>query len=86
MVKKSNKLETIDVIFSFQRGTFVSEPAILVKRKSDANQIWSIEKLDLKLIDMRELYEDLKVSFLYNYKHYIMQKCNSIHFNSPIIF
>ena len=72
MVKKSNKLETIDVIFSFQRGTFVSEPAILVKRKSDANQIWSIEKLDLKLIDMRELYEDLKVSFLYNYKHYMM--------------
>ena len=46
----------------FQRGTFASEPAILVKRKSDANQVWSIEKLELKLIDMRELYEDLKVT------------------------
>ena len=50
------------LIFIFQRGSFVSEPAILVKRKSEANQVWSIEKLDLKLIDMRELYEDLKVS------------------------
>ena len=49
-------------IISFQRGAFVSEPAILVKRKTDANQVWSIEKLDSKLIDMRELYEDLKVS------------------------
>merc|ERR1719367_1151253 len=44
-----------------KRGAFVSEPAILVKRKADANQVWSIEKLDSKLIDMRELYEDLKV-------------------------
>ena len=48
----------------FQRGTFASEPAILVKRKSDANQVWSIEKLELKLIDMRELYEDLKVKLM----------------------
>ena len=49
----------------FQRGSFVSEPAILVKRKSEANQVWSIEKLDLKLIDMRELYEDLKVCYMF---------------------
>ena len=48
---------------TFQRGSFVSEPAILVKRKSEANQVWSIEKLDNKLIDMRELFEDLKVRF-----------------------
>ena len=47
-----------------QRGTFASEPAILVKRKSDASQVWSIEKLELKLIDMRELYEDLKVKLM----------------------
>jgi len=38
----------------------VSEPAILVKRKDEASQVWSMEKLDLKLIDMRELYEELK--------------------------
>ena len=43
-----------------QRGAFVSEPAILVKRRDEASQVWSMEKLDLKLIDMRELYEELK--------------------------
>ena len=56
------KIEIKIGFLSFQRGAFVSEPAILVKRKADANQVWSIEKLDSKLIDMRELYEDLKVS------------------------
>jgi kinesin family protein 13 len=38
----------------------VSEPAILVKRKNKANQIWSMEKMENKLIDMRELYERWK--------------------------
>jgi len=44
----------------FQRGAFVSEPAILVKRKGLASQVWSMEKLENKLIDMRELYEERK--------------------------
>ena len=44
----------------FQRGGFVSEPAILVKYNDDTSQVWSMEKLDLKLIDMRELYDELK--------------------------
>lgn len=44
----------------FQRGAFVSEPAILVKRPDEASQIWSMEKLNLKLIDMRDLYDDIK--------------------------
>ncbi|CAG2222721.1 KIF13 [Mytilus edulis] len=43
-----------------QRGTFVSEPAILVKRKNRANQIWSMEKFENKLIDMRDMYEERK--------------------------
>ncbi|XP_040583928.1 kinesin-like protein KIF13A isoform X2 [Lepeophtheirus salmonis] len=43
-----------------RRGAIVSEPAILVKRKDRGNQIWSIEKLNLKLIDMRELYDEVK--------------------------
>ena len=43
-----------------QRGGFVSEPAILVKYNDDTSQVWSMEKLDLKLIDMRELYDELK--------------------------
>jgi kinesin family protein 13 len=44
----------------FQRGAFVSEPAILVKRKGLASQVWSMEKLENKLIDMRDLYEERK--------------------------
>ncbi|EEB18127.1 conserved hypothetical protein [Pediculus humanus corporis] len=39
-------------------GAFVSEPAILVKRKGMGSQVWSMEKLENKLIDMRELYEE----------------------------
>ena len=38
----------------------MSEPAILVKYNDDTSQVWSMEKLDLKLIDMRELYDELK--------------------------
>ncbi|XP_072765534.1 kinesin-like protein KIF13A isoform X5 [Anoplolepis gracilipes] len=42
----------------FQRGAFVSEPAILVKRANTGSQVWSMEKLENKLVDMREMYED----------------------------
>lgn len=38
----------------------MSEPAILVKRKNRANQIWSMEKFENKLIDMRDMYEERK--------------------------
>ncbi|XP_018897649.2 kinesin-like protein KIF13A isoform X1 [Bemisia tabaci] len=41
-----------------RRGAFVSEPAILVKRKGLPNQVWSMEKLENKLIDMREMYDE----------------------------
>ncbi|GAB1598063.1 KIF13A isoform X15, partial [Argonauta hians] len=43
-----------------RRGAFVSEPAILVKRKSHNSQIWSMEKFENKIIDMRELYDENK--------------------------
>ncbi|KAJ8918779.1 hypothetical protein NQ315_015099 [Exocentrus adspersus] len=42
-----------------KKGSFVSEPAILVKR-NNFSQVWSMEKLENKIIDMRELYEDQK--------------------------
>ncbi|CAH1153752.1 unnamed protein product [Phaedon cochleariae] len=42
-----------------KKGAFVSEPAILVKR-INSSQVWTMEKLDNKIIDMRELYEDQK--------------------------
>ena len=42
-------------------GSFISEPAVLVRHKSTAgSQIWSIDKLESKLIDMREVYEEVR--------------------------
>uniref|UniRef100_A0A182WIL3 Kinesin motor domain-containing protein n=1 Tax=Anopheles minimus TaxID=112268 RepID=A0A182WIL3_9DIPT len=43
-----------------KRGAFVSEPAILVRRMNSGSQIWSMEKLENKLIDMRDMYQDYK--------------------------
>ncbi|CAG9855403.1 unnamed protein product [Phyllotreta striolata] len=40
-----------------RKGAFVSEPAILVKR-NNSSQVWSMEKLENKIIDMREFYEE----------------------------
>ncbi|XP_028137555.2 kinesin-like protein KIF13A isoform X1 [Diabrotica virgifera virgifera] len=40
-----------------RKGAFVSEPAILVKRNNNS-QVWSMEKLENKIIDMREFYEE----------------------------
>ncbi|XP_026525663.1 kinesin-like protein KIF13A [Notechis scutatus] len=45
-----------------KRGAIVSEPAIQVKRKGKSTQVWTIEKLENKLIDMRELYQEWKES------------------------
>ncbi|XP_066600998.1 kinesin-like protein KIF13A isoform X2 [Prorops nasuta] len=44
----------------FQRGAFVSEPAILVKRINMGSQVWTMEKLENKLVDMRDMYEERK--------------------------
>lgn len=43
-----------------QRGTIVSEPAIQVRRKGKGTQVWTIEKLENKLVDMRDQYRDWK--------------------------
>ncbi|XP_035882364.1 kinesin-like protein KIF13A isoform X8 [Phyllostomus discolor] len=43
-----------------KRGAIVSEPAIQVKRKGKGTQVWTIEKLENKLIDMRDLYQEWK--------------------------
>uniref|UniRef100_A0A0A1XLP7 Kinesin-like protein KIF13A n=1 Tax=Zeugodacus cucurbitae TaxID=28588 RepID=A0A0A1XLP7_ZEUCU len=47
-----------------RRGAFVSEPAILVKRTNSGSQIWTMEKLENKLIDMREMYQEHKERIL----------------------
>lgn len=36
----------------------MSEPAIMVKRPGRGGQVWSMEKLDNKLVDMRDMYDD----------------------------
>lgn len=38
----------------------MSEPAIQVRRKGKGTQVWTIEKLENKLIDMRDLYQEWK--------------------------
>ncbi|XP_012588377.1 PREDICTED: kinesin-like protein KIF13A [Condylura cristata] len=43
-----------------KRGAIVSEPAIQVRRKGKSTQVWAIEKLENKLIDMRDLYQEWK--------------------------
>ncbi|XP_061089735.1 kinesin-like protein KIF13A isoform X2 [Conger conger] len=43
-----------------KRGAIVSEPAIQVRRKGKGTQVWTIEKLENKLVDMREHYQDWK--------------------------
>ncbi|KAF4102706.1 hypothetical protein G5714_015589 [Onychostoma macrolepis] len=41
-----------------KRGAIVSEPAIQVRRKRKGTQVWTIEKLENKLVDMRDHYRD----------------------------
>ncbi|XP_069051063.1 kinesin-like protein KIF13A isoform X3 [Lepisosteus oculatus] len=43
-----------------KRGAIVSEPAIQVRRKGRGTQVWTIEKLENKLVDMRDQYRDWK--------------------------
>ncbi|KAI1886203.1 hypothetical protein AGOR_G00211570 [Albula goreensis] len=43
-----------------KRGAIVSEPAIQVRRKGKGTQVWTIEKLENKLVDMRDHYQDWK--------------------------
>ncbi|XP_034755681.1 kinesin-like protein KIF13B isoform X2 [Etheostoma cragini] len=43
-----------------KRDVVLSEPAIQVRRKSKGKQIWALEKLENRLVDMRELYQEWK--------------------------
>uniref|UniRef100_A0A8C4X5E6 Kinesin family member 13Ba n=1 Tax=Erpetoichthys calabaricus TaxID=27687 RepID=A0A8C4X5E6_ERPCA len=38
----------------------LSEPAVHVRRKGKSKQIWALEKLENRLVDMRELYQEWK--------------------------
>uniref|UniRef100_A0A671SL56 Kinesin-like protein KIF13B n=1 Tax=Sinocyclocheilus anshuiensis TaxID=1608454 RepID=A0A671SL56_9TELE len=43
-----------------KRDTVLSEPAVEVRRKGKGKQIWSVEKMENRLLDMRELYQEWK--------------------------
>ncbi|XP_044146817.1 kinesin-like protein KIF13B isoform X2 [Bufo gargarizans] len=43
-----------------KRGEVLSEPAIQVRRKGKGKQIWSLEKLENRLVDIRDLYQEWK--------------------------
>ncbi|XP_078664797.1 kinesin-like protein KIF13A isoform X5 [Branchiostoma floridae x Branchiostoma belcheri] len=42
-----------------KRGIIISEPAIQVKRKGRSTQVWSMEKLENRIIDMRDYYQEV---------------------------
>lgn len=46
--------------FPSQRDVVLSEPAIQVRRKGKGKQIWALEKMENRLVDMRELYQEWK--------------------------
>lgn len=43
-----------------QRDAVLSEPAVQVRRKGKGKQIWALEKMENRLVDMRELYQEWK--------------------------
>ncbi|XP_069764421.1 kinesin-like protein KIF13A isoform X2 [Narcine bancroftii] len=57
-----------------KRGAIVSESAIQVRRKGKGTQVWAVEKLENKLIDMRDLYQDWKEKDMVEYYNKILSK------------
>ncbi|XP_041832708.1 kinesin-like protein KIF13B isoform X2 [Melanotaenia boesemani] len=43
-----------------KRDAVLSEPAIQVRRKGKGKQIWALEKMENRVVDMRELYQEWK--------------------------
>ncbi|XP_031437271.1 kinesin-like protein KIF13B isoform X3 [Clupea harengus] len=43
-----------------KRDVVLSEPAVQVRRKGKGKQIWAMEKMENRLVDMRELYQEWK--------------------------
>ncbi|XP_070684038.1 kinesin-like protein KIF13B isoform X3 [Pempheris klunzingeri] len=50
-----------------KRDAVLSEPAIQVRRRCRGKQIWSLEKMENRLVDMRELYQEWQD---YNQQHH----------------
>ncbi|XP_061610629.1 kinesin-like protein KIF13B isoform X2 [Phyllopteryx taeniolatus] len=43
-----------------KRDMVLSEPAVQVRRKGKGKQIWAMEKMENRLVDMRDLYQEWK--------------------------
>ena len=41
-----------------QRGNSLSEAAILVRSGEQGSQVWSVDRLENRLVNMREMYEE----------------------------
>ena len=41
-----------------QRGNSLSEAAILVRSEEQGSQVWSMDRLENRLVSMRDLYEE----------------------------
>ncbi|KAE8598010.1 hypothetical protein XENTR_v10016675 [Xenopus tropicalis] len=54
------QIPAVNLSANRKRGAIVSEPAIQVRRRCRGTQIWTIEKLENKLIDMRDAYQEWK--------------------------
>ncbi|XP_063779292.1 kinesin-like protein KIF13A isoform X4 [Pseudophryne corroboree] len=54
------QIPAVNLSANRKRGAIVSEPAIQVRRKCKGTQVWNIEKLENKLIDMRDAYQEWK--------------------------
>ncbi|KAG8571870.1 hypothetical protein GDO81_011811, partial [Engystomops pustulosus] len=54
------QIPAVNLSANRKRGAIVSEPAIQVRRKCKGTQVWSIDKLENKLIDMRDAYQEWK--------------------------
>ncbi|XP_035380565.1 kinesin-like protein KIF13B isoform X2 [Electrophorus electricus] len=43
-----------------KRDAVLSEPAVQVRRKGKGTQVWALEKMENRLVDMRDLYQEWK--------------------------
>ncbi|XP_056269627.1 kinesin-like protein KIF13B isoform X3 [Pseudoliparis swirei] len=56
-----------------KRDAVLSEPAIQVRRRCRGKQIWSLEKMENRLVDMRELYQEWQDYHLNNQDNPVMR-------------
>ncbi|KAF0043543.1 hypothetical protein F2P81_004880 [Scophthalmus maximus] len=57
----------------YRRDAVLSEPAIQVRRRCRGKQIWSLEKMENRLVDMRELYQEWQDYHLHHHDNPVMR-------------